>query len=242
VAIGAHRLVRTWERCVDVLIAPSRILRDKLIEGGLPARKIVVKPNFVYPDPGKGPGGGGYVVFVGRLSPEKGIRTLLDAWGTLGHEIPLTIVGDGPEADLVARASRALPGVTWLGHRSRDEIHELVGRARCAVVPSAWYEVASLVALEALATGTPLVVADLGAPADLVKESGAGLCFRPGDPGDLARQVQRMFDGSLDTRTMRARARREFELKYSAHANYEMLMAIYDTAIGTAHGRTAADR
>jgi glycosyltransferase involved in cell wall biosynthesis len=233
-SIASHRLIGTWARCTDVVIAPSDFQRRKLIEGGLPGAKIVVKPNFICPDPGLRPGNGGYAVFVGRLAPEKGIETLLEAWKTLGREIPLRILGDGPQADLVARAARELPGVTWLGHQGREQVHEIVGRANCLIVPSAWYEVLPLVVLEAFASGTPLVVSHLGAPAELVKGSKVGLCFAPGDAADLVRQVRRMFDGSLDVAGMRARARTEFEAKYSAAVNYEMLLAVYRTARTTA--------
>ena len=229
-SITSHRLVGTWARCTDVLIAPSDFQRRKLIEGGLPEAKIVVKPNFIYPDPGLRSGNGGYAVFVGRLAPEKGIETLLEAWKTLGGEIPLRILGDGPQADLVARTAREVPGVTWLGHQGREQVHEIMGGARCVIVPSAWYEVLPMVVLEAFASGAPVVVADLGALAELVQVSKAGLRFAPGDPTDLARQVRRMFDGSVDVPTMRARARAEFEAKYSAAVNYEMLLAIYRTA------------
>ena len=80
--LGVHRALGTWSRLVDVYIASSEFARDKFIEGGLPAERIVVKPNFVHPDPGLGRGDGGYALFIGRLSPEKGIGTLLATWHT----------------------------------------------------------------------------------------------------------------------------------------------------------------
>jgi glycosyltransferase involved in cell wall biosynthesis len=220
-------MVGTWARCIDLMIAPSEFLRSKLVQGGFDPARIVVKPSFVYPDPGAGSGDGDYALFVGRLAGEKGIEALIEAWKLIGAEVPLKVVGDGPMAEALARTVGAVPGVTWLGRRSRDEVFELMGRARCVVVPSAWYEVLPVVMLEAFATGAPLIVADLGAPADLVRNMETGLRFKVGDATDLARQVRRMFDGSIDVVSMRVRARREYELRYSEASNYDALTAIY---------------
>src|SRR5215212_1442885 len=107
--LTTHRALRTWTKMVNVYIALTEFARQKYIEGGLPAERIVVKSNFVHPDPGAGEGGGGYALFVGRLSPEKGLETLLAAWEQLGVKVPLKIVGSGPMAERVAKASRRLP-------------------------------------------------------------------------------------------------------------------------------------
>jgi len=119
-----HRLLGTWRRAVDVYIAPSQFAADKLADGGLPADKIVVKPNFVFPDPPIGSGGGGYAAFVGRLSPEKGVETLLAAWDVIREQtasLPdsncprLKIVGDGPLADAVRAAGSSQPAGRMAG-------------------------------------------------------------------------------------------------------------------------------
>jgi glycosyltransferase involved in cell wall biosynthesis len=229
-SIASHRILGMWGRCIDVMIAPSRFLREKLIEGGLPGDRIVVKPNFVHPDPGYSSGSGDYALFVGRLVPEKGIDTLLRAWDKLGSEIPLKIVGDGPAAAMVSDRAGRVPGIQWLGHRDRVEVLDIMRRARCVVVPSTWYENFPLVIVEAFATGVPVVASDLGALTELVNEPETGLRFAPGDPADLARQVRRLFDGLLDVSAMRVRVRREFEARYSAAANHELLLAIYQSA------------
>src|SRR5262249_38935024 len=97
---ATHRLFGTWQKAVDVYIALAEFGRRKLVQGGLRADKIVVKPNFVYPDPGPGRGSGGYAVFVGRLSAEKGVDTLIAAWRRLAGILPLIILGDGPMAPI----------------------------------------------------------------------------------------------------------------------------------------------
>ena len=93
--LTVHRWLKTWRDQVDIYIALTEFSRRKFIEGGLPAEKIVVKPHFVYPDPGCRAGSGGYALYVGRLSAQKGVMTLLQAWQQLPG-IPLKVVGDGP--------------------------------------------------------------------------------------------------------------------------------------------------
>ena len=108
--IVAHRMLRTWQRKVDAFVALSRFARDKLIEGGLPADRIAIKPNFVDDEPGQGRGPGDYALYVGRLAPEKGLMTLLQAWQRLERPFPLKIVGTGPIASLVEGEPPHRPG------------------------------------------------------------------------------------------------------------------------------------
>jgi glycosyltransferase involved in cell wall biosynthesis len=164
------------------------------------------------------------------LSPEKGIETLLDAWKLMGDDIPLRIVGDGPLADRVAQAANR-PSIEWLGRRPSAEVYELMGRARCVIVPSGCYENFPRVVVEALAKGTPVVASDAGAAAELVIDGLTGFRFRAGDATDLACVVRRVLSADLDLAAMRQRARREYESKYTGAVNYEMLMAIYGRAI-----------
>ncbi|MDQ2671259.1 MAG: glycosyltransferase family 4 protein [Actinomycetota bacterium] len=229
--LTVHRVLRTWTEMVDVYIALTEFARSKFIEGGLPAGKIVVKPNFVAPDPGRGQGGGGYALFVGRLAPEKGTGTMLAAWERLGTRIPLKIVGDGPLRDRVVGAAKRSK-VEWLGHRPVKEVHALMGKADMLVFPSEWYETFGRVAAEAFATGTPVIAADIGAVAELVEHGRTGLIFRPGDPEDLVAQVEWALSHPAELRIMRDEARAEFEAKYTAERNYRALMEIYEAALG----------
>lgn len=226
-----HRLLRTWSRMVDVYVALTEFARRKLIAGGLPADRIVVKPNFVFPDPGPGDGAGGYGLFVGRLSAEKGVATLLAAWERLGGKIPLKVVGDGPEAPRVRAAIQRLPSVEWLGQRPAADVSALMAGAALVVVPSEWYEAFPRVVVEAFASGTPVAASDLGSLAELVEDGRTGLLFRPGDPGDLAARVEWLWAHRDRAAAMRREARAEYEAKYTADRNYERLMAIYRRAI-----------
>lgn len=225
--LAVHRTMHTWTEMVDVYIALTEFARQKFIEGGLPAEKIVVKPNFVHPDPEPGDGGGGYALFVGRLSPEKGLDTLLAAWEHLGGQVPLKIVGDGPLANRVAEAAEQIPQVEWLGRKPLKEVYALIGEAIVLILPSQWYETFGRVAVEGFAKGTPVVAANIGAIAELINHGCTGLHFRPGDSKDLAAKVEWILAHPKELAQMRREARVEFKAKYTAKQNYQKLMEIY---------------
>jgi glycosyltransferase involved in cell wall biosynthesis len=234
-----HRVLGTWRELVDRYIALTQFSRRKIIDGGLPAHKVVVKPNFVYPDPGPGNHGHEYIVFVGRFSPEKGLETLLKAWRMLGGRVRLKLLGDGPQAPLIRDAAARERGIEWLGSRPLEDVYTALGRAHCLVLPSQCYEGFPRVVVEAFAKGTPVVASNLGAMAEVVTHGRTGLHFRPGDPADLAAQIQRLLDAPEQAQRMRLAARREYELRYTAESNYRILMDIYQSALERA-GHPAA--
>ncbi len=231
--LTVHRTMRTWSNMVDVYIALTEFARQKFIEGGLPEQKIFVKPNFVHPDPGTGEGRGGYALFVGRLTVEKGLDTLLAAWEQLGGKVPLKIVGDGPLSSQVAETAKRLDHVEWLGRRSVEEVYALMGEAMFVILPSEWYETFGRVAVEAFAKGTPVIAANIGAIAELVEHGRTGLNFRPADSEDLAAKVEWALAHPEELARMRQSARAEFEAKYTAKENYRRLMEIYTLACST---------
>jgi glycosyltransferase involved in cell wall biosynthesis len=201
----------------------------------LPAEKIVVKPNFVDPDPGPGDGRGGYAIFVGRLSVEKGIETLLSAWHQAPLGMTLKIVGDGPLAPLVQTATQQNSRIEWLGQVSRGEVQSLVADGAVLVLPSICYEGLPKTIIEAFASGTPVVGSRLGGIAATVAHGRTGRLFAPGDAATLAAEIERMATNPAELAAMRAAARKEFESKYTRERNYEMLMEIYHQ-VGAAGG------
>lgn len=228
--ITAHRVLKTWTNQVDLYITLTQFARQKFIEGGFPADKIVVKPNFVSSDPGVGQGAGGYALYVGRLSVEKGLDTLLAAWEQLDTPMPLKIVGEGPLADLVTDATKRLPHIEWLGRKPMPAVYDLMGEAAFLVFPSKWYETFGRVAIEAFAKGTPVIAANIGAIAEVVEAGQTGLHFVPGNAEDLAAQVSWALAHPQALAQMRQTARAEFEAKYTAKINYQRLIDIYDKA------------
>jgi glycosyltransferase involved in cell wall biosynthesis len=228
--LTAHRGLRTWTNMVDVYVALTEFQRRKFIEGGLPEDKVVVKPNSVNLDPGLGEGKEGYHLFVGRLSTEKGVSTLVSAWERLGGQVPLKIAGDGPLAGTVAKAASRLSGVEWLRHQPADRVSELMKGARTLIFPSVLFEGFPLVVAEAYAVGLPVVASNLGSMSALIDHGRTGLHFRPGDPGDLAAQVRWTSEHPTELASMRREARAEFEAKYTAARNYDRLIEIYELA------------
>jgi glycosyltransferase involved in cell wall biosynthesis len=235
--LTAHRALRTWTRAVTLFFTLTEFARRKLVEGGLPANRTVVKPNFIDPDPGPGTGRGGYAVFVGRLSPEKGLDTLLGAWERLPEAVPLKVLGDGPLADQVKSAAARDRRIEWLGRRSPAEVLAILGDAALLVMPSIWYETFGRTIIEAYARGTPAVVSRLGAMAELVDDGRTGLLFAPGSADDLVVKVRGLLADPDQLQRMRGAARQEFEEKYTAARNYRLLLGLYEQAL--ALGRSA---
>lgn len=240
--LAVHRALRTWHRLVDVFVAPSAFARRKLIEGGLPADRLVVKPNFVA-DPGLGRRDGGYALYVGRLSAEKGVDTLLQAWTQL-PEVPLRVVGDGPlRAEVEAALARSGAGapVAVLGPRPPEEVRTLMQGATLLVFPSGCYEVSPRVVVEAFACGVPVVGADHGALTEIVEHGSTGLRYRPGDADALAATVRQAWTRPAQLAAMGARARAAYEETYTPERSYEMLLDVYHTAAaGRIHPSTLA--
>jgi glycosyltransferase involved in cell wall biosynthesis len=226
-----HRLLGTFADGVDVYVALSEFARARYVAGGLPARRIELKPNFVAPDPGAGPGGGGYALFVGRLAPEKGIATLLAAWRRIGTRLPLRIAGDGPLAPQVREAAASGSSVDWLGQRTGAEVIALMQRAELLVLPSEWYENLPVTLIEAFACGLPVVASRIGALATLVPEGRAGRLFAPGDPAALADAALALVARPAELARLRAGARAEYLARYTAEANYRRLREIYARAL-----------
>lgn len=232
----AHRAAGTWRTAVHTYIAPTEFARRLFVAAGLPAGRIVVKPHFVDPDPGAGGHCGGYALYVGRLSKEKGVETLLDAWLRTPALMPLRIVGDGPLATQVADAATRLPAITWMGARPPAEVRALMRDAQCLVFPSVTFETFGQVIAEAFAAGTPVVTSDGGAARELVEHGRSGLLFRNGDPLSLAAQVAALsVHQNIDD--MRAAARTQYEMKFTAAANYRQLFGIYADAIARSGAR-----
>jgi glycosyltransferase involved in cell wall biosynthesis len=219
-----HRKRRTWNTKVDRFIILTDFARSRFVEAGFPADKIVVKPNFVqapvvFPQPSIRSG----ALFVGRLSNEKGISTLLKAWQAI--DLPLRIAGDGP---LLAEAMRMKPSnVTFLGRITATDVMREMNQAMFLVVPSECYENFPLVIPEAFACGLPIVISRLGSMEEIVEDHGTGLHFTAGNASDLAEKVAWAASHKEILGHMGENARKTYESRYSAEANYQQLMTIY---------------
>jgi glycosyltransferase involved in cell wall biosynthesis len=237
---AVHRVLGTWNRLVDAYIATSPSAKAKLIQGGLPEQKILLKPHFVDPDPGIGAGAGGYVTVVGRLSYEKGLETVLEAWKILGESAPLLkIIGDGPLAPLVTEAVARQSNIQWLGRKPLADVYDLIGDASFHVFPSRCYETFGRVVTEAFAKGTPVIASNHGSMADLIDHGRTGLVFKPGDANDLAEKVREMI--AMPASALREAARAEYEAHFTGQRNHDRMMEIYDRALENRHARSPVD-
>lgn len=231
--LAVHRNRHTWENDVTSYIVLTEFARRKFLNGGLPEDKIFVKPNFVDPDPLPQAGRGEYAVFAGRLAPERRVSTLLDAWTLLRSRVPLKIVGGGEErAHLQQKADwKKLDMVEFTGLLPHDQTVEAIKRARFLIFASEWYETFGLTMIEAFAAGVPVICSRLGAMQEIVEDGRTGLHFTPGDYCDLAEKVEWAWNHSERMEEMGKAARKEYESKYTAEANYPRLMEIYEQAI-----------
>jgi len=235
-----HRLIGTWQNKVHTYIALSEFSRRKFTEGGLPAEKIVVKANSMDHDPIVGDGEGGYAVFVGRLSSEKGLDILLEAWSRLRKPIPLKILGMGPMEPLVRKASERFPHIEWLGRQKPETVLEIVGRAACAIIPSLSYEHCPKVLIEANAKGTPVIASNTGAISEMVEPGKNGFLVRPGDADAFAAEVDEAFATPGLLASLRASAREMYDRRWTSAHNYRRLIEIYESVIGSPAERQTA--
>jgi glycosyltransferase involved in cell wall biosynthesis len=226
-----HRTLGNWISKVDAFFTLTQFAKERLAAGGFPAERIHVKSNSVHPDPGEGRGADGYVVFVGRLSPEKGVATLLEAWRTDASLPPLMIAGDGPLATQVKSAAARDRRIEWRGQLSLAQVHGLIGNAAALVMPSVWYETFGRTIAEAFATGTPAIVSRLGAMAELVDDGCTGWHFQAANARDLAATIHRLHAlPAHELAAMRRAARQEYERRFTPARNYARLIEIYEIA------------
>jgi glycosyltransferase involved in cell wall biosynthesis len=236
--VGVHNLRGTWRTAVDRYIALSGAQRDLLVAGGLPAERIDVKPNAAdgicagVPVHERPPG----VLFVGRLTAEKGVHTLLAAWRDHMRGVPLRIIGTGPLEQLVSAAAAANCDMEWLGFQPRERTLQEMRSARLVLVPSTWIEPFGLTVVEAFGSGTPVVAGDLGGPAEIVDDSMTGWLTSADDPAALARTVTDALAQPEQLTRMGHAAREAYVTRYTTAAGYSRLIEIYDAAMATALG------
>lgn len=224
----------TWQNNIDLFIAVNDFARGKFIEGGLPGEKIFVKPNSLSFDPGLRDQTEDYFVFAGRLSEEKGIRVVLEAFRALPAE-KLIVMGDGPLRLSCENyiKKHGLQNISLLGHLGKTDYYKVLKKAKALIVPSLWYEQYTLVIIEAFACGVPVIASRLGSLAEIVVDRQTGLLFNPGDARDLIQKINILSNDGPGMLLWCTQARRTFENKFSAQINYEKLISLYQQV--TAH-------
>ena len=229
--LDRHRRAQTWHTDVDLFVTLNGYQRELLVNAGvIPAARTIVHPNFLASDeapPEAGVAGEGFM-FAGRLMPEKGVQTLLNAHATL-KDVRLTIFGDGPLRDALMN-QYTQPGVEFPGHRPRAEVRSRMVSARAVIVPSEWPEVFGLTAIEAMALGRPVIASRVAGPREIVEDKSTGLLFDPGNSEQLA-DCMRHLNAAPDVAVEMGRAgRARYEKLYDAEAGYRNLQDVFQRA------------
>ncbi len=224
-----HRILGTWQTKINKYIALTEFARSKFIEGGIQPELITVKPNFIYPDPGLGEGAGDYALFIGRLSSEKGVLTLLDAWNHLDIPIKLKIIGEGDLKNIIINTARINSQIQFLGKKSSTEVLDEIGNAKCVILPSLIYEGLPRVIIESFSKGSPVIASDLKSLSELIINDVNGLLFQTGNSTDLADKVRWIWQNPVKLKKMRLNARMVYEEKYTDKRNFKLFMEVYDS-------------
>lgn len=230
-----HKVIGTWKDKIDTFIALSEFSKKIFIDCGLPREKIIIKPNFLRnPPKPKYVRDQSYAVYSGRLSVEKGVEVLLDAFNILkisyNRQSSLKIVGAGPLRKQL-EFKVMTDNIEFTGYKDINEYIDLLKGANFVIIPSLCYENFPMTLCEAFACGKPVIASRLGAMAELINDGKTGLLFIPGDPEDLALKINWMIDNIDAQMEMGKNARAEFEAKYSADKNFNMLVDLYEKTI-----------
>lgn len=239
--ISANRRRRTWDTDVNAFIVPSEHARLLHLQDGLPPGRVFVKPNLVR-DRGCSPvrpSQSRSIAYIGRLSPEKGIAVLLDAWTRARRPSGSRLILVGEE-QVPGAYPRNAPDVVFAGRADRHQVSRILAEARAVVAPSLCFETFGMSVVEAFAAGRAAIVSDIGALAEMVDHGKNGLKCRAGSAEDLARQIEAIFQSESFVDELGAKARAEYLRRFSVESTYRQLMNIYAFALRDASAQPAA--
>ena len=227
-----HRWLGTYDKCVDLFLAPSRFVRDKFVEHGWDSSRFEVLAHFQDVLPFQAPPNDGPILYVGRLSEEKGVDDLIRAMSQLPH-LQLVIAGEGPQRTALEQltGSLNLDNVRFVGHVSAAERDALIVQSRFTVLPSHAYETLGKTILESYALGRPVVASDIGSRRELVHHGETGLLYRCGDVEALAIVLRWLSSNSNANERMGMEAREWVRHRHSPETHYRKLSNCYEKLI-----------
>lgn len=235
--LGVHRALGTFARGIDAYLAGTGFQRQLMVDGGLPGNRILIVPNFLEPDPGVGLGPRAGVLFVGRLSEEKGVATLLRAAETVPGIV--SVIGDGPLAPVVREAADA-GTVRYLGPVWADEMREHLRGAAAMAMPSIWFEGFPMVVIEAFAAGTPVIASRIGTLADIIEDGVTGKLADPGNAAQLGERFAWAIDHPSELAGLGVQARQRYESRFRGPTHLAALLDIYQASIARHGSRSDA--
>ena len=225
-SIIAYYEAKKWSRkrlesCTDLFVCPSLFMADKMKQGGFDEKKVMSLCNFIDIEKCRRSsyGKSDYYCYIGRLSNEKGTRTLIEAANKLPYK--LVVIGGGPLLEELKSIAKG--NIDFVGFKQWDDIKELVGKAKFSVIPSEWYENNPLSVIEALCLGTPVLGARIGGIPELIEEGKTGMTFESRNVEDLKDKIQAMWQAKFDYQTIA----KQSQERYSADNYYKELMKIY---------------
>ena len=224
--LSAHRALGTWRSRVHRFIVLNQMCREIFIRGGLPAEKLCIKPNFVEAAgaPGDHLRSGG--LFIGRLAPEKGVLTLVQALQQR-PSTRITVCGSGPLQSVVEQSKQ----LDYVGFERGEALRARIAGAAFLVMPSTGIESFGLAAIEAFACGTPVIASRHGGLREIVEHGRNGLLVPPGDSKALAEAMDYAFAHPMQMRRMGMEAYQTYLARYTPERNYATLLSIYHQAL-----------
>lgn len=213
---------RRLEKCTDVFICPSKFMAQKMAQGGFNKKKLVSLCNFINIDKCQKDTyeKENYYCYVGRLSHEKGVKTLIKAAQKLPYK--LVIIGGGPLSDeLKNKTTNA--NIEFVGYKQWDEIKEIVSKARFSVIPSEWYENNPLSVIEAQCLSTPVLGARIGGIPELIENGVTGMTFESRNVNDLTSKLEAMWQHTFDYKEIALTSQK----RYNSESYYQSILKIY---------------
>lgn len=236
-AMYALAISRAWKsgilpNAIDKYIALNKFVAQKMILGGIPKQKIAICGNYIEPTVSSVAAKQPYILYLGRLSAEKGISTLFKALSLL-EGVVLKVAGSGPEEERLKNEASEFDGVQvqFLGHISGRDKQKIIAEALCTVVPSEWYENFPISVLESMSLGTPVVASRIGGLPDMIEHGINGMLFEAGNYGDLASCIRAITEDLTETQAMAEKAMHTAIEKFGPEEHYRQLMAIYQDAV-----------
>lgn len=240
--IKFNELIGTWQHKVSRYIALTEFARDKFAESGIPLDRIAVKPNFVHHQTVKAKydPNDRYLLFVGRISAEKGVRNLLQAWSQLEDRggLRLVIIGEGPEKAELAAAHQQ-EDIRFLGKQDGDTVLDCMSRAMYVMVPSIWYEGFPMTIVESYSVGTPVLCSRIGALEEVVEDGVTGFHFQHDDLENIKTVIRRAV-AYENYAAMRQKVAENYAAHYTEEVNVKQLLAIYSEAMEECDDEAAA--
>jgi glycosyltransferase involved in cell wall biosynthesis len=223
-----HKLIKTWNKKIDGYICLTEFSKNKLVNSSLKLdeNKAYIKPNFSFEERIEVNKRENFYLFVGRLSEEKGIKTLLE----LGKksEIKLKIAGTGEMQEEVLAACKEFTNIEFLGQRNKEELNKLYSKCKALIFPSTWYEGFPMTIVEALSNGTPVICSEIGGLPEIIIHNYNGLLFEPNNTDSLLSSILDFEENKID---FYANARKSYDDNFSSEKNYHALMSIYNKII-----------